>query len=69
MQIRTIQPMQVFCFETETSLRDISQYIRVVARQLYADAIKHELEITGPVYWIYNGADGQPDTKFKLTIA
>ncbi|TDE10025.1 GyrI-like domain-containing protein [Dyadobacter psychrotolerans] len=69
MQIRTIQPMQIFCFETETTLKDISQYIRVIARQLYSEAVKNELEITGPVYWIYDGADGQPDTKFRLTIA
>jgi effector-binding domain-containing protein len=69
MQIRTIEPINVFYFETETSLSDILQYVRVVAQQLYIDAIKNNLEITGPVYWIYNGADGQPDTMFNLTIA
>ena len=69
MQIRTIQPINVFFFETETSLREIPQYVRVIAQRLYIDAIKNNLEITGPVYWIYNGADGQPDTKFHLTIA
>ena len=61
--------MTVFCFETETTLQTLLQYVRVVARRLYQDAIKHDLEITGPVYWIYNGADGQPDTTFSLTIA
>jgi len=69
MQIRTIQPMHVFCFETETTMQEMFQYIRVKAQQLYADAIKNGLEITGPVYWIYNGADGQPETRFLLTIA
>ena len=69
MQIRTIQSMQVFCFETTTSLREISGYVRHVARQLYKDAVQNDLEITGPVYWVYNGADGQPDTEFSLTIA
>ncbi|MCE7043055.1 GyrI-like domain-containing protein [Dyadobacter sp. CY312] len=69
MQIRTIQTINVFCYETQTSLRDIPQYVRVIAQRLYIDAIKNNLEITGPVYWIYKGADGQPDTKFELTIA
>ena len=69
MQIKTIHPMHVFCFETETTLREILQYVRVIAQRLYKDAIKYELEITGPVYWIYEGADGQLDTAFSLTIA
>ena len=61
--------MQVFCFETKTTLQDLLQYVRVVAQRLYKDAIKHDLEVTGPVYWIYEGADGQLDTIFTLTIA
>ena len=69
MQIKTIHPMQVFCFETKTTLQDLLQYVRVVAQRLYKDAIKHDLEVTGPVYWIYEGADGQLDTIFTLTIA
>ena len=69
MQFKTIQPMTVFCFETETTMKDLLQYVRVVAQKLYADAAKNSLEVTGPVYWIYNGADGQPETTFLLTIA
>lgn len=69
METKSIQPMHVLCFETETTMQDMLQYVRVVAHRIYKDAIKHELELTGPVYWIYEGADGQPDTKFSLTIA
>lgn len=69
MEIKSIQPIHVLYFETETSLREISEHVRIVARRLYQDAVKNELEITGPIYWIYKGADGQPDTKFNLTIA
>ena len=61
--------MTVFCFETETTMETMLQYVRVVARELYQEAIAHDLEIAGPVYWIYRGADGQPDTKFNLTVA
>jgi effector-binding domain-containing protein len=69
MEIKSIQPIHVLYFDTETSLREISEHVRTVARRLYQDAVKNDLEITGPVYWIYDGADGQPDTKFNLTIA
>lgn len=61
--------MHVLCFETETTLQTLLQYVRVVARRLYTDAAKNDLEVTGPVYWIYQGADGNPDTTFALTIA
>ncbi len=69
MQIRTTQPIHVIYFEVETTLTEMVQYVRVKAKQLYQEAVKNNLEITGPVYWIYNGADGQPNTPFTLTIA
>lgn len=69
MQTKTIQPIHVLCFETRTSFQEIFQYVRVEARKLYQNAIRNELEITGPIYWVYEGADGRPDTVFTLTIA
>ncbi|MGG7666302.1 GyrI-like domain-containing protein [Dyadobacter sp. BHUBP1] len=69
MQTKTIRPIHVLCFETRTSFREILQYVRVEARKLYQDAIRNDLEITGPIYWVYEGADGRPDTVFTLTIA
>ena len=69
MQTKTIQPIHVLCFETRTSFQEILRYVRVEARKLYQDAIRNDLEITGPVYWVYEGADGRPDTVFTLTIA
>jgi effector-binding domain-containing protein len=69
MQLKTIQPIHVLYFETQTSLNQITEHIRHVAHSLYRDAVKNDLEITGPVYWIYNGADGNPETVFTLTIA
>lgn len=69
MQTKTIQPIHVLYFETRTSFQEIFQYVRVEARKLYQDAVRNDLEITGPVYWVYQGADGRPDTVFTLTIA
>src|SRR5699024_10229918 len=47
----------------------LSEHVRHVANKLYQDALRNNLEITGPVYWIYEGANGQLDTIFSLTIA
>ena len=69
MQIKNIQPIHVLYYETETSLHALSEYVRVVAQRLYKEAIQNDLEVTGPIYWIYEGADGNPATIFKLTIA
>ncbi|MCF0049685.1 GyrI-like domain-containing protein [Dyadobacter sp. LJ53] len=69
MQTKTIQPIHVLYFETETSLNELMDYVRIVAHRLYREAIRKEMEITGPIYWIYNGADGNPETQFHLTIA
>ncbi|WP_031529461.1 hypothetical protein [Dyadobacter crusticola] len=69
MEIKNIQSLYVHYYETQTSLATLSEYVRVVAKRLYKDAIKNDFEITGPVYWIYEGADGNPETVFKLTIA
>lgn len=68
MQIKEIKPMNVLCFTEETNLVEMTKYIRVKANELYRSAIENHLEITGPVYWIYHGMDGQPETRFMLEI-
>ena len=69
MELKKIHPMQVLCFETKTKLSEIGEYVRVVAHKMYRVAVQNDLEITGPVYWIYDGMDGNPETVFSLTIA
>ena len=69
MQLKTIPPIHVLYFETKTSLNELSDYVRIVAQKLYRDAIQNDMEVTGPIYWLYEGADGKPETVFTLTIA
>lgn len=69
MELKKILPMQVLCFETRTTLNEMLQYVRVVAYKMYQAAVQNELEITGPVYWVYEGMNGSPETVFSLTIA
>ncbi len=69
MELKKIHPMQVLCFETKTKLSEIGEFVRVVAHKMYKTAVQNDLEITGPVYWVYEGMDGNPETVFSLTIA
>ena len=68
MIIKKAPSMNFFCFSTETTLMELGKYVRVKAYETYIEAIKNNLEITGPIYWIYYGMDGNPETKFKLDI-
>lgn len=68
MEIRKIEQIPFYCFSVETTLPELGKYVRTKANELYQSAIALNLEIAGPVYWVYYGMDGNPDTKFKLEI-
>jgi effector-binding domain-containing protein len=68
MILKRTPPMNFFCFSTETTLIELGKYVRVKANETYIEAVKNKLEITGPIYWVYYGMDGNPTTKFKLDI-
>lgn len=67
--IETAPPFYALTFTVRTTLSAINQYVRVVARDLYREAASSDLEVTGPIQWIYAGMDGTPTTEFKLKIA
>lgn len=68
MIIKKMPPMNFFCFSTEATLMELGNYVRSKAHDIYFEAVKLNLEITGPIYWVYYGMDGNPETKFKLEI-
>jgi effector-binding domain-containing protein len=69
MIIKKTPTMHVFGISEETTLKEIAKFVRVKAVEIYKEAINSGYEITGPVYWIYYGMDGNPDTRFNLEIA
>lgn len=68
MEVKICNPMKTLTFSAETSLNEMGQFVRVKAMELHKEAIENGMEITGPVYWIYTGADGNPQTRFQLDI-
>lgn len=69
MQIKEISPIQTLVFTTQTTLNTMVLYVGNVAEDLFKEAQNLNLDITGSIFWIYTGADGKPDTEFKLEIA
>ena len=69
MTQKNIPPIPVIYFSTRTTFREISKFVANVAKELYATAASNELLPTGPIHWVYDGADGKPDTEFDLEIA
>jgi effector-binding domain-containing protein len=69
METKIIKPINVLFYSEITNLGGLAKLVRVKANELHKEAIENKMEITGPVYWIYYGMDGNPQTNFTLEIA
>lgn len=69
MEIKTHPPIKVLYSSHQTTLNGLGQFIGNVMKDLHREAVKQDLLVSGPCYWIYYGADGRPDTVFTLEIA
>jgi effector-binding domain-containing protein len=69
MEVKKFNPIAVLYFTRQVTLLGLQEFVRIKARELYHDAIHNNLEITGPVYWVYYGMDGNSQTLFTLEIA
>jgi effector-binding domain-containing protein len=66
MQIKNIQPINFLLYRTETRLSELSQLIPI-GQQLFAEAVKLGLFISGPIHWHYYDFIG-PEAPFSLEI-
>ncbi len=69
MEKKTVQKTTVLCISVNASLKSMMTDTGNLPDELVAKAAELKLEITGPQIWVYEGADGNPTTKFELTIA
>jgi effector-binding domain-containing protein len=68
MQIKAVKPINFLFFRTETSVQELSKFL-LVGQELFKEAVKHDLTITGPVHWHYIGFAGDAAKPFTLEIA
>ena len=69
LQLKETEPFTALCFTTQTTLSTLSQYVFTVAEDLYREATRLGLAISGPVQWIYTGVNGDETNEFQLEIA
>jgi effector-binding domain-containing protein len=69
MEIKTHPAMTVLYSTHQTTINELGKLVGSVLKELYKEAIKNDVLVSGPCYWIYQGMDGHPDTLFNLDIA
>ena len=66
--INETEPFTALTFTTHTTLPKLSQY-SAVANELCQEAARLNLDITGPIQWVYTGVNGDETNEFRLEIA
>jgi effector-binding domain-containing protein len=69
MEKKTVQKTTVLCISINSTLKSMMTDTGNLPDELVAKATELQLEIAGPQIWVYEGSDGNPNTKFELTIA
>lgn len=69
MQTKQSPPMTVLYYAADTTLNGLDQFWNVTAQGIYREAGRLGLNVMGPVCWAYYGADGRPDTVFRLEVS
>ena len=68
MEIKNVKPTNLFGKEVKTSLKTIGNHVQVLPNEIMNEMAQKKLTIQGPQIWIYNGADGNPETIFDLMV-
>ncbi|MDV3308235.1 MAG: GyrI-like domain-containing protein [Cyclobacteriaceae bacterium] len=68
MQVKEAKPLNFLYFRTKARMGELGRFVGVIARELYRDAVRFDLEITGPLYWSYEGYTGRDTDSFVLDI-
>ena len=67
MQIKEVKPINFLFFRTETTVGELNNFL-ATAKELFKEAVKLDLWVTGPVHWHYYGFIA-PSEPFILEIA
>ena len=68
MKIKEVKPINFIYYRTETTLHELGKFMNV-GQELFQEAVKLDLSITGPVHWHYFGFTGDVQKPFTLEIA
>jgi len=66
--VKEVKPINFLYFRTETYVHELLNFIPV-ARDLYREAVNHNLHVTGPIHWHYFGFNGDASRPFTLEVS
>lgn len=69
LQIKEADSFTALCFTTRATLLTLSRHVFSVAEDLYREAARLDLDVSGPIQWIYTGVNGDETNEFQLDIA
>jgi effector-binding domain-containing protein len=68
MQVKEVKPINFLFFRAETTVNQLVQFIPV-AQELFKEAVRYNLAITGPIHWHYFGFEGDLSKTFTLEVS
>lgn len=68
MEIKEVKQTKVFGKQIKTNLKTINEHVKVLPEKILNEVNQKGFDIRGPQIWIYNGADGNPETEFDLLV-
>ncbi len=68
MQVKEVKPINFIYFRTEATLSMLQNFLSV-SKELFREAVSHDLQITGPVHWHYFGFSMDERKPFILEVA
>jgi effector-binding domain-containing protein len=68
MLVREIKPVNFLFYRVETHVGELKNFVSV-GQKIFAEALKNNLFITGPIQWHYFGFMGDVQRSFTLEIA
>lgn len=68
MKVKEVKPINFLFFRAETKIEELHAFLPI-GQQLFREAVKQQLNITGPVHWHYYGFTGDESKPFTLEIA
>ncbi|CAN5600570.1 hypothetical protein BH09BAC4_BH09BAC4_21560 [soil metagenome] len=68
LQVAEIPAFTALTFTTRATLLSLSQHVGGVAENLHHEAARLNLDVTGPIQWVYTGVNGDETNEFQLEI-
>jgi len=68
MEIKEIRPINFLFYRAETKVTELADFLPI-GQELFREAVRLNIPITGPVHWHYFGFDGNENNSFTLEVS